>query len=156
MDSATLSAFDAAREKANLVGRRYAIVAVDFRLGRIGVDEYLVARAERDAVELEYDLAEAAVCREQAEIEAHETPAEAPAPSIAQRLRSVVAFAIEERSTHIRNGADAYDDVAAVLYDVYLDCTRLAGRLERVDEQRAQILARARRAAERKTKAAAR
>lgn len=60
-----------ARENANVIGRRYATAAMEFRAGRMTIDDYLKVRAERDAASLAYDLAEADVCRHDAELEAH-------------------------------------------------------------------------------------
>lgn len=62
---------EVAREDANLIGRRYATAAIEFRAGRMAIDDYLKVRAERDAASLAYDLAEADVCRHDAELEAH-------------------------------------------------------------------------------------
>jgi hypothetical protein len=63
--------FEAAREAANLIGRRYATAAIEFRTGRMTTDDYLIVRAERDAANLAYDLAEANLCKHEAELAAH-------------------------------------------------------------------------------------
>lgn len=60
-----------ARDNAATIGARYDVARVEFRAGRMATDDFLKLRAEHDAALLEYDLAEMAIVREQAELDAH-------------------------------------------------------------------------------------